>query len=442
MGAVAEEKRDLRPWFLLGTFITVVVLVTVLWRFVVARDERTRLAILPFTAMGETTADAAVIEGLTDDLITQAGMLAPGKIGVIARGSVMRFGGKQTAIQEIARELDVKYVLEGSIQAGDRVKVRLIRAADETQIWSATAGLVEAVPKILAGLSQSLGGNAVPHHSPRILDPRAVEAYNEGRFRLHQRARESDLMAAADRFRESVAMEPSAAAYAGLADTLVARAATGVDPKEVYPAAIEAARKAVALDEGNPEAHNALAGGLFWFDWNWTEAELHFRRAITLNPSFAQAHYDYAWLLVAAGRTLEGLRELDLALSLDPLARRVNTDAGWLLQQARRYPEAEAQARRALALEPGSGEAQACLERALIMQGKAKERPLDPANAGLFDQARQYVRMKDRENALASLERAVEAHNAIAVLLKSEQYFDWLHGEKRFQALVKRVRIP
>jgi len=439
---VVDEKRDLRPWILLGVFAFVIMLVAGLWKLAAVRDERTRLAILPFATIGETTANAAAIEGLTDDLITQAGMLAPAKIGVIARGSVLRFRGKQTPIKDIARELDVTYVLEGSIQAGDKVNVRLIRASDQTQVWSAAFSLSDASPKILAGLSQSLGGNAAPREAPRIRDPRALALFNDARFLLHQRAARGDLATAADRFRDSLAIEPSASAYAGLADALVARAGTGAQPGEVYPPAMEAARKAIALNEADPEAHSALAAGLFWFEWNWSEAEQHFRRALTLNPSFAQAHHDYAWLLVAGGRTLEGLRELDLALSLDPLARRVNIDAGWLLQQARRYPEAEAQARRALTLEPGLPEAEACLQRALVMQGKVPEPTPDPAKAGLFDQARQYVRLKDKENALASLERAVEAHNSIAVLLKSEQIFDWLHGEKRYQALVKRVRIP
>jgi len=379
---------------------------------------------------------------LTDDLITQAGMLAPSKIGVIARGSVLRFRGRQASIKEIARDLDVGYVLEGSIQPGDKVNVRLIRASDQTQVWSSTVELADAAPKILAGLSQTLGGNAVPHRSPTIRDAKANALYKDARLLLNNRAVRGDLALAADKFRDSIAIEPSAAAYAGLADTLVARAGGGGKSVELYPPAMEAARKAIAIDEEDPEAHNALAEGLFWFEWNWTEAEKHFRRALTLNPSFAQAHHDYAWYLVAAGRSLEGLRELDLALSLDPLARRVNIDAGWLLQQARRYPEAEAQARRTLTLEPGLGEAQACLQRALVMQGKAQEPPPNPEKAGLFDQARQYVRLKDKENALASLERAVEERNAIAVLLRSEQLFDWLHGEKRFQSLVKRVGIP
>ncbi len=440
---IREEKSDLRPWFLLGTLLASALLVTGLWRVAATRDERNRLAILPFVTIGETAASAAALEGFTDDLITQAGMLAPAKLGVIARASVLRFRGKAPSIKDVARELDVTYVLEGSIQAGDRVNARLIRASDETQVWGAAFALPDATPQILAGVLRTLGGNAVAAAAPApIRDARALAAYNDGRYVLHARASREDLIRAAELFRASIGIEPTAAGYAGLAQALIEQAGSGGKPSELYPPALDAARKALALREGDPEAHNALASALFWFEWNWKEAERHFRRAIALNPSYAEAHHDYAWFLVASKRTLEGIRELDLALSLDPLSRRVNLDAGWLLQQARRYPEAEAQARRALTLDPGLPEAEACLTRSRILQGKAKQPELHPEKAGLFDQARQYVTLADKENALGSLERAVEEHNSIAVLLLSEQLFDWLHGEKRFQALVKRVGIP
>src|SRR5262249_59842581 len=129
-------------------------------------------------------------------------------------------------------------------------------------------------------------------------------------------------------FGEGVRLDPRYAdACSALADACVSRARSGGSPAEFFPRAAAAAQKALELNSASPEAHNALANTRFWFDWNWNDAEQHFRVALANNPSYAEAHHDYAWFLIAMGRTEQGLTSLRRAIDLDPFSVRINMDA-------------------------------------------------------------------------------------------------------------------
>jgi tetratricopeptide (TPR) repeat protein len=237
----------------------------------------------------------------------------------------------------------------------------------------------------------------------------------------------------------------------------------GTPPAEVFPLARAAAEKALAIRETNAEAHNALANVMFWYQRNWKEAERHFTRAVEINPSFSPAHHDYAFLLVAMGRTEAALTSLRRAIALDPLSARVNVDAGWLLLQAHRFDQAIVQARRSLDLEPGLAEADSCITRALLYQRKyqAVLEQLKQTPAGGDAEARlkslfraklqeggdpimlamRYAFLGEKSHALDELEIAYQRRSSMMPLLKTEPSFEPLHGEKRFQELARKVGL-
>jgi TolB-like protein/DNA-binding winged helix-turn-helix (wHTH) protein len=447
-------------------------------------QQRSLIALLPFQGMNG--ADEALLDSLTDELITQLGSLDPGRLGVIARSSVMRYKGRQSAIDQVARELKVDYVLEGTARRQGslvRFTVRLISARDQSQIWStafnhdAASGFLaeeEIAARIAAGITAAAFPGAPPRAAPlRAHNPDAWAEYRQGRRLQHQGERDA-LARAVQRFDRALLLEPQfSEAAAASAESYVSLARMGAKPIEAFPKAAEAARSALSLDSASGEAHNALANTLFWYDWNWREAEKHFRQAISINPSHAAAHHDYAWLQVATHRTEEGLISLQRALELDPLSRRVNIDAGWLLLQARRYREAAEQARHALEIEPDLREAVFCLSRALVFQQrydeardellkvledpalKSEVASLDPKAAterlyrlwanrspAGWEASRLLAWLGEKDKALEALELAIEKRSAIAPLLGTDPSFDGIAADARFQELVRKVGLP
>src|SRR5262249_21951779 len=138
---------------------------------------------------------------------------------------------------------------------------------------------------------------------------------------------------------------------------------------DAWEPARAAARQALEQDPNSAGAHLSMANIALWHDWDWKTGEREFQEALRLNPSDSDAHHDFAWLLLALGRRIEGLASLQRALALDPLSAHVNMDAGWLMLQAGRFPEAAAHARRTLQLAPELKEAYACISRALLFAG-------------------------------------------------------------------------
>jgi len=448
---------------------------------------RPLLAILPMENLSADANDDRFIDGLTEELISQLGGLHPGRLGVIARSSVMRYKGARKSIDQIGRELGVNYVVEGTVQrSGERVRVtaRLIQTSDQAQTWTGTyeqdaTNLFELEQETAARIAAAVTKQIFPGEpsnasNPGTRDRAAWEAYRNGRYLAHKESR-ADIERSVGYFEDATRRDPSfAAAYAGLAETCVMLARSGARPaSDAFQQARAAAEKAIALDEADAEAHNALANSLFWQDWQWSDAERHYQRALAINPSFSLAHHDYAWFLVAMGRTEDGLASLRRAIALDPLSARINIDAGWLLLQAHRFADAAVQARRTLDLEPGLAEAQACLSRSLEYQGKFREAvvqliailppsplrdeiaKMDP-KAGLehFHRARlarpgsaytaaaEHAALGESAPALDSLDAAYQEHSIMLTLLRADPAFTALHGEPRFRELVRKVGLP
>jgi DNA-binding winged helix-turn-helix (wHTH) protein/TolB-like protein len=393
---------------------------------------RMLIAVLAFE---DATNRPLLREALLEETIGQLSGIHPLRLGVIARTSAMRFEKQPAGIREIAAALKAEYVVEGSIrqsEGGLRVSARLIQARDQAEVWSSvledpSEQVLErdAPAKIAAGVLHSLFPKAPP---PKRIGERCgagAEAYRNGRYLQAK----GDVARAAGFFEQAACPEADAA----LADSLFTLSRSGRGRAGDADRAAEAARRALHSDPENAEALNALANLEFWRLWRFAEAERNFQKALEVNPSFAAAHHDYAWLLVATGRPAE---------ALDPLSPRVNIDAGWLLLQAHKFAEAAAQARHALELEPELGpEARACEARArMFAEGKAAEPVAFPR--GPYYQALIAAQNGNRGAALDALEAVVAAHDMSAVMLNSEPAFERLHGEPRFRALVAKVGLP
>src|ERR1700722_4906501 len=203
---------------------------------------------------------------------------------------------------------------------------------------------------------------------------------------------------------------------------------------EALEKARDAAQHALRIDEGNAEAHNALAMVLFWRDWKWSGSGREFARALEINPSFAQARHDYAFYLIAMGHAEAGVASLRESVALDPLSARINVDAGWVLLQAHHFEEAIERAKRALQLEPGMKEAKACIARAEAYRGKSK--PNLPAANSPFERAESHAMAGRAAEALAALNEAYRQRDVMMPLLGTEPSFATLHADPRFAELL------
>jgi TolB-like protein/DNA-binding winged helix-turn-helix (wHTH) protein len=442
--------------------------------------ERVMLAALPFENLSGETKEDLFTDGLTEELIGQFGSLNPDRLGVIGRSSVMRYKGAPHSIDQVGRDLRVNYVLEGTVRksAGRvRITARLLKVADQAQVWSDTSERgesemfqmqEEAAARITGAVSQKLlEGSSSPAPSAHPRSQEAYQAYLNGRY-LQHKANRADLERSIGFFEEALRLDPRFdPAYSGAAETYVSLGRSGSPPSDMFPRARAAAEKALSIRESNAEAHTALANALFWYEWNWPQAEMHFKRAIAINASSSAAYHDCAFFLVAMGRTEQGLAYLRRAIAMDPLSTRVNIDAGWLLLQAHRYDEAIAQARRAQELEPGLAEAQACILRSLFYQKKYKDvvntvhasgpdpeealkrlyrerlqKREETGPADHFSLATTYSFLGERDRALIELEQAYAARSIMMPLMKSEPGLAALHQEARFQALAQKLALP
>jgi TolB-like protein/DNA-binding winged helix-turn-helix (wHTH) protein len=454
-----------RRWLLVAGLTAVVCAVVVVLVF--ARNPLTvqdvRVAVLPFENLTGDANDEPVVAGLTDELISAFGSVQPARLGVIGRSSVMRYKNSRPALDQIARELRVHYVVEGTLRkdAGRvRVAARLIRVGDQVQIWTDTfeqdeSNLFEMQEDAAARITAAVLVRLFPSAGEIVKAARrhrgeALEAYTNGRF-LQHKGNLADLNRSISFFEQATRRDKSfPEAYAALAETFIALAQSGRGGPDSFSRAKAAAQSALLLDDGNAEAQNVVANVLFWHEWNWTEAERHFNRAIAINPSFALAQHDYAFFLVAMGRTEAGLNSWRRAVAIDPLSTRVNIDGGWLLLQAHRFDDAIRQAQRALELSPGLEEANACITRARQYQGRADVETTrrlsalveNPAATEPFAYATACALMGENSKALDGLDRAYAARSAMMTMLKTEPSFTRLHDNTRFEALVRKMRLP
>lgn len=326
--------------------------------------QRICVAVLPFENLTGDPDQEYLSDGLTEETIAALGNLAPERLTVIARSSVMRYKRTRKTAREIAGELAADYLLESTFRRDAlsvRVTSRLVRARDQAQVWSgnydrdwrSVLQLQEELGKAIA-LHIQIGvtaESAAAHPRQTTGDPDAYDLYLRGKHYWSQ-IRPTALRRAIEFFEAAVSKDPGfALAWSGLADTYSLLPVTSDgDPAELWPKARYAADEAVRLQPAAAESRTSSGLVGFWLDWDWRRAEQDLKLAIALNPSYATGHRYLAHVLSNLGRRTEALAIMGNARRLDPLSPALHAVSGQLSFQARQFEQAEDQARHALAL--------------------------------------------------------------------------------------------
>ena len=308
------------------------------------------LAVLPLENLSRDPSQDYFADGMTDELITELGQIS--ELRVISRTSVMTYKGARKPLPQIARELNVDAVVEGTVlRSGDQVRItaQLIQAPDDKHLWAQsyegdvrqTLALQRQVGRAIA---EKIQIELTSHErdvlkSVKAVNPDAYEAYLKGRYFWNKRTAEG-MRKAIDYFNQAIEKDPNyAQAYAGLTDAyaLAGDWKYGVlPPKDAYPKAKAAATKAIALDSALGEAHISLAYCLDAFDWDFATAGREFTLGIELSPGYATGYDWYGWHLASLGRNGEAVAQVDKAVNLDPLSLIISSDLAEELLIAKR----------------------------------------------------------------------------------------------------------
>ena len=335
------------------------------------------IAVLPLTNLDGNNADDYFADGMTEELITE--LAKRGAFRIVSRTSIMRYKGTARPLPDIARELSVDALIEGTVRrAGDRIRitVQLIAASPERHMW---ADAYEGDIRDVIGLQRNLASDIVgkirarlappsgPATAPRRIDPAAYESYLRGRYFLARRSAES-MNKAVVCFLQAVQKEPQFAdAYGSLADAYVVLGSYQVlPPRESFLRAKEYANKALQLDSSLSDAYAARAIVMSSYEFDWAAADRDFQRAVTSNPNSANAHHWYAEHLLGIGKVEQALAEMKRARDLDPLSLPFNSTLGRIYRDAHRHKEAMQQCQVTLELDPNYLMAHWCLGQAYV----------------------------------------------------------------------------
>jgi TolB-like protein/DNA-binding winged helix-turn-helix (wHTH) protein len=450
-----------------------------------AKPDIKSLAVLPLDNLSGDPGQEYFADGMTDELTT---MLAKNSaLRIVSRTSAMQYKGAHRPLPEIARELGVDGILEGSIaRSGDKVHmtIQLIQAPSDTHVWAESYDrnaneLVSLPTEAAQTIANKLNSPALSPASPRFVNPEAHDAYLHGKF-LWYRGRNEE---AGEYFRKATELQPDfALGWSGLADYYGLRAWSEVNPEASLAKGEGYARKAVELDDSLAEAHLSLGAEIFARDWDWDRSQQEIARAIELDPRLAQAHHFRALILAALNRHQEAIEAQKKATELDPFAR------PWALPRAyvwaRQYDGALAATLEQIESTPrdpefhellawiyrskglhiqaihewekqlslsGDEESAASMRRAFQRNGyqgaldwqvsqlkkKSATQYVSP-----YDFAYWYAQLGEREQTLASLEEAYRHHSVDLLWMQNDPAFDFLHSDDRYRSIIKGIGLP
>ena len=458
------------------------------------------LAVLPLENLSRDPDEEYFADSMTEAILTDLAKI--NALRVVSRTSVMRYKRTQKPLPEIAKELNVDAIVEGSVQrAGNRVRItaQLIHAATDQHLWAEAyerdlRDVLVLQDEVARNIAQQVRVKLTPEENIRLssgrpVDPEAYQLYVKGRYFWAKRNQES-FNRAISYFREAIDRDPSyAAPYSGLADCYVLFGSSfdvgGHPPSEVQPKAKAAALKALELDSSLADAHNSLAYVKLNYDWDWSGAEAEFKRSLELNPGYAHGHHWYAHLLFSSGRRDEALAESTRSLELDPLSPILVVHLGWHYLYTRQHDRALDQLAKALELEPSY--ALAHWYRGLAYEEKkmypealrelTKTKDLLPGNlavqsdighvyavsgnkseaektiarlkqestrtyVNLYELALIYIGLGQNDQAFDWLEKAYRERSDQLIYLKVDPRLDPIRSDSRLADLVRRVGIP
>lgn len=463
------------------------------WRFLQSQAQPPSLAILPFLNLTGNPDEEYLSDGITDEI---TGSLANAAgLRVVARTSAFKFKGKSQDVRDIGRQLNVSWILEGSIQTqGERLRTtaQLIRAADGYHIWSETydrefkdtfAVEDEISHALAAALSTRFSADAESNAKAHQADPVAHDFYLRGQY-MAQRLSWDDVKKAVNYFNQAIDHDPLyAEAYAALAHAYAVQATNAwVEPAEVYPKARSAAQRAVELEPNQPDAHAMLAHIAFFYDWDFPDAEREVKRAIELNPNSSRAHQWYGILLYYSRRFNEAREQFRLAKELNPLAVQIDMTVIMLDEAEHKYDAAIALDQKVMAEHDHSllhallgslyadkkqyKDAIAEGQKAVALAGKDADMNLVLANlyaqAGQRDQALAivhevlagkatfvppfsaagvYAQLGEKAEMYEWLDKGIEQHSPAMLKLNIAESFDAYRSEPRFQEILRKTGL-
>ena len=505
--APASARGRSQSWVLWISVACVVIVALLAWFGLrSAQPSRAMLIVLPLENLSGDPQQDYLVDGITEEIITELGSLDSKRLGVIARTSAMQYKNSKKDVAQIGHELGVGYVLEGSVRRSGkdvRVTAQLIQAADQTHLWAQSydreAGDVlrletDIAIEVAGQIRLALSGKTQERLAAASrVNPEAHDAYLRGLQGWNQRNREGFEQAIRE-FSRATERDPNyAPAFAGLARVYsLAPIFAGMPASEAVPKALDAANHALSLDETLADAHSALAFAKVHYVHDWTFAERDFRRAIELDPNNPYGHFFYSnSFLSPSGRHEEAIAEMKRAVELDPLSTRIQCFAGRTYIWARRYDDALAQFQRMNQLDPNFAVNHERLAHLYAIVGKfneaideeAKARTLvgernesvlqktgwlrqamaargakgyweaqlqlsqgtpNPPEAytSPFGLAIIYSHLGDKNRALANLEIAYSERDEEMTNLVIEPQFDPLRSDPHFADLIRRVGIP
>ena len=457
------------------------------------------IAVLPLDNLSGDPSQVYFVDGMTDELITDLAKI--GALRVTSRTSVMRYKGTKKGLPEIARELNVDGIVEGSVmRSGQRLRItaQLLHAPTDRHLWAETyerdlGDVLRLQSEVAQAIAQQVRAELTPQQQARLrsarpVNPEAYEAYLRGRYYLsNQFTTAQPLNMAKNYFEESILKDPGfALAYSGLADAYVYLAFfRQLSPEPAYRSAMEALRKALELDGSIGEAHDTL-GLLSWrYKWDWGAAEREFNQAIALAPSYSCAHEDRSIFLSFTGRRAEALAEIAKSSAMDPgpssamaesAAYYQLRDYEGLVEAGRRgvvsnpnewvehynlgvgYEgtgkrlEAISEYQKAVEMSNGDQDAAASLAHAYAVIGRRAE--AEKILSGLEQKSKSvyispyiiatiYAGLGDKDRAFDFLERAYQERSVeISWHLKADLRIDNLRSDPRFETLLRRVGLP